>query len=265
MPAAYDWWKGIFLFAHAQHELFQKCVDVSCLIMPLSFSSGLSALWESGWFRHIQTSTFRASHQERPLLFCAPLPSYWEEDQRDNGHVGRFGGEPKKAPKPLDNTNKQIFMHVISKSSIWLSKCSFKGEKYICFCALLWDRPASLVMLYIRTVQCLQISFWTLQYLLLTQLPKNLSASGADSRTLIHVLKQHFYLPWKRNPSAISRTTVCWFSKLICQKRCKITFGHAGFRLHLGHCTENQLCSLQLLVPQYKEVLRKGQPRRSLE
>lgn len=44
MGAAYDWWKGIFLSAHAQHKLFQKCVDVSCLIMLLSLSSGLSAL-----------------------------------------------------------------------------------------------------------------------------------------------------------------------------------------------------------------------------
>lgn len=159
-------------------------------------SSGLAALWDSGWFRPSQPSTFRASHGECPLLFCTLLPSYWEEDQWDNGHVGRFRGEPKKAPWPLDNTDKQIFLHVISKTSIRLSKCSSKGEKCFCFYSLLSDRPASLMMLYIRTVQCLHIFFWTLQYLLFTQLPKNHSTLGAGSRMLIHVLKQHFHLPW---------------------------------------------------------------------
>lgn len=187
-----------------------SAVSLCCWASP-----AVSALWDSSWFRHIQTSTFRASHQECPLLFCALLPSYWGEDQQDNGHVARLGGEPKKAPKSLDNTDKQIFLHVISKSSIWLAKCSFKGEKYICFYALLWDTPASLMMLSIRTVQRLRIFFGTLQYSLFTQLLKNLSALGVDSRTLIHVLKQHFHLPWKTNPSATSRTTVCWFSKLI--------------------------------------------------
>lgn len=163
-------------------------------------SSSLSALWDSSWFRYIQTSTFGASHQECPLLFCTLLPSYWEEDQQDNGHVGRFEGSQKKAPRSLDNSDKQIFLHVISKSSVRLSKCSFKGEKHFCFYSLLSGRPASLTMLYIRTVQCLRIFFWTSQYLLFTQLQKNHSALGADSRMLIHVLKQHFHLPWKRNP-----------------------------------------------------------------
>lgn len=170
-------------------------------------SSGLSALWDSGWFRHIRTSTFGASHQECPLLFCTPLPSYWEEDQQDNGRVGRFGGEPKKAPRSLDNTDKQILLHRISKSSVWLSERSFRGEKYFCFYSLLSDRPAALM--------CLPILFWTLRYLLFTQLPKNHSALGADSRTLIHVLKQHFHLPWKRNPLDRTGTADCWFSKLI--------------------------------------------------
>lgn len=177
-------------------------------------SSGLAALWDSGWFRPSQPSTFRASHGECPLLFCTLLPSYWEEDQWDNGHIGRFRGEPKKAPWPLDNTDKQIFLHVISKNSIRLSKCSSKGEKCFCFYSLLSDRPASLMMLYIRTVQCLHIFFWTLQYLLFTQLPKNHSTLAAGSRMLIHVLKQQFHLPC-HDPLELSRTPVYWFSRLI--------------------------------------------------
>lgn len=50
-----------------------------------------------------------------------------------------------------------------------------------------------------------------------------------------------------------------WFS--ICWKRQEFTSAHAGFRLRVGHCTENQLCSLQHLVPQCKELLQQGQPR----
>lgn len=166
------------------------------------------------------SDTSRPAHSEPVIrnahcfsvLFCLPIE---RKINRTMVMLPGLWGEPKKAPKPLDNTDKQIFLYVISKSSIWLAKCSFKGEKYICFYALLWHTPASLMMLSIRTVQRLRIFFGTLQYSLFTQLLKNLSALGVDSRTLIHVLKQHFHLPWKTNPSATSRTTVCWFSKLI--------------------------------------------------
>lgn len=48
--------------------------------------------------------------------------------------------------------------------------------------------------------------FWTWQYLLFTQLLKNHSASGADSRMLIHVLKQHF-----EEETLRSLQDHCWF------------------------------------------------------
>lgn len=64
-------------------------------------------------------------------------------------------------------------------------------------------------------MQCLHIFFWTLQYLLFTRLLKNHSGLGAHFRTWVHVLQQHFHLLWLRNPLDLSRTSVCWFSKLI--------------------------------------------------
>lgn len=121
---------------------------------------------------------------------------------------GRFGREPKKAHRPLDNTYKQIFLHVINKRSFRLSKCSLKGEKYFCFYSMLSKRPASLMELCNRTVQCLHIFFWTLQHLLITRFLESHSALCDYSRTLIHVLKQYFHLLWKRNSLDLSRTSI---------------------------------------------------------
>lgn len=111
-------------------------------------------------------------------------------------------GEPKKATRPLDLTDKHIFVHVISKSSIRLSKYSFKEEKYFCFDSLLSNRLASLTIFF----------FWILQYLLFTQLPKNNCALGTGSRTL----KRHSHLEWSLD---LSRTTVCWFSRVISERK----------------------------------------------
>lgn len=127
--------------------------------------------------------------------------------------------------RPSDNTYKQIFLHVINKSRFWLFKYSLKGEKYFCFYSILPKSPASSMELCITTVQCLHIFFWTLQYLLVTQLLKSHSTLCDDARTLIHVLKQYFHLLWKRF-SDLSRT---WYFPS-CQIKNEFAPAHAGFQ-----------------------------------
>lgn len=100
-------------------------------------------------------------------LLCLPID---RKISGTMGVLGGLGGEPKKAPGPLDNTDKQIFLHAISKRGVQLSKGFFKGKKYFCCYSLFSDRPASLTMLHIRTVRCLHVFFWTLQDLPFTPL-----------------------------------------------------------------------------------------------
>lgn len=139
--------EGDFSSLHAQHALFQKCVDVSCFIMLPSLPARLAdALGGHPWPRSalepspcfvgqqlIQTGTFGASHHECTLLFCTPLLSYWEEDQYNNGDVRGPVLGAKKAPRSL---GKQIFLHVISKSSIRLSNVPSKGKILLFFVSL---------------------------------------------------------------------------------------------------------------------------------
>lgn len=87
---------------------------------------------------------------------------------------------------------------------------------------------------------------------------KTHSALGADSGAMIHVLNQHFHLPWKRNRLELSRNSVCWFFNRFpnCWKRDEFISAHAGFRLCLEHLYRKSDVFLSHLVPQCKELLQ---------
>lgn len=97
---------------------------------------------------------FSPAHSEQVIrnarCFSALLsPPIERKISRTMAMSGGLGGSQKKPP----GTYKQIFLHVINKSSFQRSKYSFKGEKYLCFYSILSKRPASLMELCIRTVQ----------------------------------------------------------------------------------------------------------------